>query len=76
MSDDKEKTLAERFVEALSKDGSSRNVVLRFPCGCVIKSGTESCAHVNALEARKQGEFWKRENDRYERKKKLEEKSS
>lgn len=67
---EKEKTLAERFVEALSKGQSSRNVVLRFPCGCVIKSGAESCAHVNALEARKQGELWKRENDRYERQKK------
>lgn len=76
MSDDKEKTLAERFSDALSQDGASRNVVLRLPCACVIKSGAESCAHVNALEARKQGEFWKRENDRYERKKRLEEVSS
>lgn len=53
MSDDT--TLAERFVAAMG--GDKRQVILRFPCACVIASPEESCAHVDAADAARAGEL-------------------
>lgn len=56
-------TLAERLALALDA-GEPRQVVLRYPCACVIEHGGISCAHVDADAERLRGCWLAGENER------------